>query len=302
MAVLPLATVQYVVQNVIDAVALGSLYALLALGLALLFGVLGLLNWAHGELIMVGGYAVVLLSGLFLPLIVLAMIGVVVLLALTMERVAFRPVRGARPETMLVTSFGISFLLQSVALMVFGSRPRSTTVSSSLLEPVTVAGISIPRLDLVTVGVAAACLVSLTLLLSRTRLGIQLRGAAQDFEMTMLLGVNANRVIAVAFGISGLLATAAAFLLVAQTGVVTPTFGANPVLIAFTAVIVGGMGSLVGGAVGGFVIGALSVLLQAILPTSLDPFRDAFLFGFVLIMLIARPEGLVVDRNRVTRV
>lgn len=298
----PLASAQFVVQNVINAVALGSLYALLALGLALLFGVLGLLNWAHGELIMVGGYSVVLLAGLFLPLALLAMVAIVVLLAVLMERVAFRPVRSARPETMLVTSFGVSFLLQSVALMIFGSRPRSSTVSASLLEPVSIAGISIPRLDLVTVAVAAVCLIALTLLLARTRLGIQLRGAAQDFEMTMLLGVNANRVIAVAFGISGLLASAAAFLLVAQTGVVTPTFGANPVLIAFTAVIVGGMGSLVGGAVGGFVIGALSVLLQAVLPGSLDPFRDAFVFAFVLAMLIARPEGLIVDKHRVNRI
>lgn len=293
---------QFVLQNALDALSLGALYALLALGLALLFGVMGLLNWAHGELIMAGGYTVVLLAGLAMPLLIVVMTAVVVTIALVMERVAFRPVRKAPPETLLVTAFAVSFLLQSVALMVFGATPRSTTVSASLLEPIEVAGLSVARLDLVTLAVGAALLLGLMLLLSRTRLGIQLRAAAQDFEMTMLSGVKANRVVALAFAISGVLAAAAAFLYVAQTGVVTSTFGSNPVLIAFTAVIIGGMGSLVGGVVGGFVIGIASVLLQVVLPQSLEPFRDAFLFSFVLAMLIVRPQGLIVNRHRVERV
>lgn len=296
------ADAQFVLQNVIDAVSLGMLYALLALGLALLFGVLGLLNWAHGELVMVGAYTLVLTGGLALPLVIPIMAVVVVALALLMERTAFRPVRESSAATLLVTSFAVSFLLQNLAFMILGPTPRTSTVSADLLRPIEIAGLAIPRLNLVTVAVGAALFVGLTLLLSRTRLGIQLRAAAHDFEMTLLLGVRANRVIALAFALSGLLATAAAFLLVAQTGVVTPVFGSTPVLIAFTAVIVGGMGTLLGGAVGGFVIGALTVLLQALLPSGLDPFRDAFLFGAVLLVLIVRPQGLIVDRHRVARI
>lgn len=297
-----LASFQGFMQNVVDAVSLGMLYAMLALGLALLFGVLGLLNWAHGELVMVGAYTLVLAGGLAVPLIVPLMTVVVIVVALLMERAAFRPVRQAGTETLLVTSFAVSFLVQNLAFMIFGATPKSSTVSANLLHPIDLLGLSVPRLDLVIFGVGAVALIALSLLLARTRLGIELRAAAHDFEMTTLLGVRANRVIALAFALSGILASAAAFLLVAQRGVVIPTFGNAPVLIAFIAVVVGGMGSLIGGVVGGFVVGALTVILQAALPGSLEPFRDAFLYAFVLAILIVRPHGLVTDKQRVNRI
>jgi branched-chain amino acid transport system permease protein len=295
-------TTDFVFQNIVDAISLGMLYALLALGLALLFGVLGLLNWAHGELIMAGAYVLVVVSSVTVPILIPLMVVIVVLIALAMERVAFRPVRNANAATLLVTAFGVSFLMQSLAFVIFGATPKSSTLSADLLQPIDIFGLAVPKLNIVIVAIGGAFLVGLTLLLSRTRLGIQLRAAAQDFEMTLLLGVKANRVIAVAFAISGVLAATAAFLLVAQVGTVTPTFGATPVLIAFTAVIVGGMGSLIGGVVGGFIVGALTVTLQAVLPGTLDPYRDAFLFSLVLAILIVRPQGLIPDRSRIARI
>jgi branched-chain amino acid transport system permease protein len=296
------ATTQFIVQNIVDAIALGCLYALLALGLALIFGVLGLLNWAYGELIMVGAYVLVVMSSIVMPLLVPLMILIVVLVALLLERIAFRPVRTASAETMLITSFGVSFFLQSLALVIFGQTGKSATVANSLLQPVEIAGISIPRLDIVTVGLGATLLVGLTLLLTRTTLGIQLRAAAEDFEMARLLGVRANRVIAIAFVLSGISAAAAAFLLTVQTGIVTPSFGLTPVIVAFVAVILGGMGSLAGGALGGFSVGALSVALQALLPQSLRPYRDAFLYMLVFMMLTVRPQGLILAPHRIDRV
>jgi branched-chain amino acid transport system permease protein len=295
-------SVQFVIQNVVDAISLGFLYALLALGLALIYGVMGLLNWAHGELIMVGAYTVVMLAGLATPLVIVAAALAVVVVALLMERLAFRPVRTATPETALITSFGVSFLLQSLAFLIFGPTPKTSSVSANLLKPLHIGSVSIPRLDVVTVVVGAVLLTGLTLLLARTKLGIQLRAAAADFQMAQLLGVRANRVIAVAFAIAGVLGAVTAYLWVAQTGTVTPSFGFNPVLIAFTAVILGGMGSLFGGALGGFVVGAVSVTLQATLPGSLGPFRDAFLFTFVFAMLVFRPQGLIVPRHAVNRI
>lgn len=295
-------TSQFVIQNVVDALALGFLYAMLALGLALIFGVMGLLNWAHGEMVMVGGYAVVVFAGLAMPLTIFLTLASVVVLALLMERVAFRPVRLAGPEAGLITSFGVSFLLQNVAYMIFGATPKTSSTAAGLLEPITIGGISVPKLSLVTVATGAALLIGVTLLLNRTRLGIQLRAAAADFEMAQLLGVRADRVIAVAFAIAGVLAGVTAFLLLAQTGTVYPTSGFTPVLVAFTAVILGGMGSLLGGAVGGMFVGMLSVALQAILPAELRPFRDAFLFGFVFLMLIVRPQGLIVPKHVVSRI
>jgi branched-chain amino acid transport system permease protein len=293
---------QVLVQNVIDGIALGCLYALLAIGLALIFGVLGLLNWAYGELIMVGGYVLVILSSIFLPLLIPLMVLVVVLVALVMERVAFRPVRRASAETMLITSFGVSFLLQSLALLIFGQNGRSANVASGLLRPVDVLGVSVARLDIVIVGVGGVLLGGLAVMLWRTTLGIQLRAAAQDFEVAQMLGVRANRVIAVAFALSGISAGAAALLLTIQTGVVTPTFGLTPVVIAFVAVILGGMGSLTGGALGGLIVGALSVAFQALLPESLRPYREAFLYTVVFIMLTVRPQGLILASHRIDRV
>lgn len=300
---MPLAvTSQFVIQNVIDGIALGCLYALLAIGLALIFGVLGLLNWAYGELIMVGAYALVVCGSLVLPVLIPVMILVVVLAALLMERIAFRPVRRESSETMLITSFGVSFLLQSVALLIFGQNGKSVDVANGLLTPVDILGVSVSWLSIVVVIVAGALLAGLALLLWRTTLGIQLRAAAQDFDVAQMLGVRANRVIAVAFALSGISAGAAAFLLSVQTGVVTPTFGLTPVVIAFVAVILGGMGSLLGGALGGFIVGALSVAFQAALPQSLRPYRDAFLYTVVFIMLTVRPQGLILSRNRIDRV
>jgi branched-chain amino acid transport system permease protein len=295
-------SVSSVLQNVIDAVSQGSLYALFALGIALIFGIMRLINFAHGELIMCGAYALTVVSGPPLFVRILATMGVVVAVALAMERVAFRPVRGANPATLLVTSFAVSYLLQNLAILIFGSVPRSTTVSSALNESITIGSLQVPKLQLVTIAITVVLLVALAAFLNRTSTGAEMRAAAEDFRMARLLGVRANVVIATAFAISGLLAGVAAVLLVAQTGTVTATMGLTPVLFAFIATILGGMGSLKGAVIGGFVVGALGVALQATLPLEARPYRDAFLFAAVLAIMVARPQGLVVDRSVVTRV
>jgi branched-chain amino acid transport system permease protein len=294
--------VHQLIQNAIDALSFGSLYALFALGIALIFGIMGLINFAHGELIMVGGLALVLLGHPGWPLLILATLGIAVVFALAMERVAFRPVRGADPITLLVTSFAISYVLQNLAEVTFGSVPRTTNLSTSLAESFSVGGIYIPKLDVVTVIVTAILLVALGLFLGRTRTGVQMRAAAEDFRMARVLGVNANRVIATAFVLSGVLAGVAAILLVAQTGVVTPTIGSGPVLIAFIATVLGGIGSLRGAVLGGFILGIITVALQAYLPLEFRYYRDAFAYTAVIAMLLVRPQGLIVAKSIVNRV
>lgn len=295
-------TLEQIVQYVVDALSTGSMYALLALGIALIFGVMQLINFAHGELIMVGGYVLALLAGLPLGVLLVLTIVAAVVLALAMERAAFRPVRGADPATLLVTSFALSFMLQNLAMVVFGSLPKTTNVSTALSRTIEIGGISISRLNIATIVVTLLLLIGLALFLTRTRIGTQMRAAAEDFGMARLLGVKANRVIAMAFAISGVLAGVAAIALVAQTGAVTPTMGVTAALFAFIATILGGMGSLQGAVLGGFVLGALTVLLQAVLPLELRPYRDAFTFIAVIAMLVLRPQGLIVARSRVTRV
>jgi branched-chain amino acid transport system permease protein len=290
------------IQHVIDALTYGSQFALYALGIALIFGIMGLINFAHGELIMVGAYTIVLIGHPPWPVMVLATIGMAIVFALSMERIAFRPLRGANPATLLIASFAVSYGLQNLAILTEGSAPQGTSVSTWLSESFQIGSLSIRKLDLVTVGVTIVLLIALGLFLQRTRMGVQMRAAAEDFRMARILGVKANTVIAAAFGISGLLAGIGAYLLVAQTGQVAPDLGSNPVLYAFVATVLGGMGSLRGAVLGAYVFGAIFVALQSYLPLELRSYRDAFAFAAVIVMLLVRPQGLIVARSSVTRV
>lgn len=293
---------QEVVQTSIDALTLGSLYALYALGIGLIFGILQLINFAHGELVMVAGYILVFVSGVFLPVTVFVAVLASVCCALAIERVAFRPIRGASPATLLVTSFAVSIVLQSGAELAFGALSKGVNVSTTLTESFVAGDVLIPKLSVVAVGTTLLLLGSLVFFLRRTPLGIQMRAAAENFPMARLMGVRANRVIAASFAISGLLAGAAAFLLVAQTGSVSPTMGVNVVVIAFIATILGGIGSLVGAVAGAIILGALTVALQTSLPYELLPFRDAFVFGLVLATLVLRPRGLIAAKSYIARI
>lgn len=286
-----------IVQTFVDACSLGGLYALFALGVALIFGIMRLINFAHGDLIMIGALTVALLADIDLWLRACIAGLVVTVLALAMERVAFRPVRSASPATMLVTSFAVSFLAQNLVILIFGSAPRSTTVSETLSGSFSVGDVVISKLNVLTLGLTAFLLVGLIAFFDRTRLGLEMRAAAEDFMTARMLGVRANVVIAAAFAMSGLLAGAAAVLLVAQTGTVSPTMGVNAVLVAFIATVIGGMGSLGGAVLGAFVVGAATVSLQVSLPLEMRPYRDALVFGLVILTLLVRPQGLLGGRG-----
>jgi branched-chain amino acid transport system permease protein len=292
-----------VVKGVIDSISLGSLYALFALGIALIFGVMRLVNFAHGEFIMIGAYAVVVMNPHAPVLVVVAgAVATVVIFALLTERLAFRPVRDADPATLMVTSFAVSFLLQNLATLIFGALPRTTNISSWLAESVSIAGSSVSRVSIVAVVATATLVGALALFLDKTRRGIEMRAAADNFQMARLLGVRANRVIAGAFAISGVLAGVASVLFIAQTGTVTPELGVTPLIIAFFATVLGGMGSLRGAVLGAFLLGAFSTTFQMALPIELRPFRDAFVYGLVVLLLLARPQGLIVSAAHRTRI
>lgn len=297
-----LASTTTVLQACVDSISLGCMYALFALGIALIFGVMGLMNFAYGELVMVGGYGAVYFTAIGEPWLALAVIAVVIVAGLIMERLAFRPLRGASPATLLVASFGLSIVLQNGAEMAFGSLGKSTNLLSSLTTAYTVGAISIPKLSVATVVLTIVLVGGLIAFLRFTDLGIQMRAAAENFTMATLMGVRANRVIATAFAISGLLAGVAALLLVTQTGSVTTTIGTNVIVVAFVATILGGAGSLAGAVLGGLLLGTLTVVLQDTLPLDLRSFRDAFVYGLVLAMLVVRPRGLIVSRSRQQRV
>jgi branched-chain amino acid transport system permease protein len=294
-------------QVCVDALSLGSLYALAALGVGLLFGVMRLINFAHGDFITVGAYSLIvpstsaaatLLLGCWpWPLMVLAVTAVVVALALVSERLAFRPLRSASPETLLIASFALSFLIEYLLLFFYGSRPKAIDVGSVLNQQIDIGGLRVAGLDLVTIALTIFLMGGLALFLKHTRFGIQMRASTEDFRMIRLLGVRADRVIALAFAISGILAAAVSLVLIARTGVLFPRMSIQLVMIAFVATVVGGMGSLAGAAVGGYFLGAVGVGMQEFLPEAVRSSRDAFVFGLVILVLLLRPQGLLPTRS-----
>lgn len=282
-------------QELIEALSLGSLYGLATLGIALLFGIMGLVNFAYGELIMIGAYALtwnIVLHQAWFVVVVVVVITVMVA-ALLQERIAFRSVRRASGTTLMVTSFALSIALQDIAATLGGARPVGVSSPIGGAEQIHFAGLHIAQVDLITILTTLVLLVALSTFLQRTDIGIQMRAAAEDFRMARLLGVRADRVVAVAFAISGLLAGVLAILLMGRTGSVSPTIGIQFVLIGFVATVIGGMGRLDGAVLGGFLLGFLSIGIGALLPSALTPFRDAVAFSIVITVLLVRPRGIL---------
>ncbi|GJL90208.1 MAG: branched-chain amino acid ABC transporter permease [Minwuia thermotolerans] len=303
----------FALQVLMNALSLGSLYALAALGIGLLFGVLKLINFAHGDFITVGAYALIvpsaatqatLMIGDFHPLILIpCIVVVVVILALIAEFLVFRPLRNASPATLMIGSFALGFVIQNILIMIYGGRPKAVGIWSDLsLGVELMPGVEVPKLQLIIIGVTLVLMVVLVLFLTRTKYGIHMRAAAEDFRMARMLGIEANRVIMLAVAISGMLAAAVSMLFVVQTGILDFRMGVSLMLFAFIATVIGGMGSLVGAVVGGFAVGAVSILLQTFLPSEMRVFRDVFVFAIVIFILLVRPQGLVMSRASRERV
>ena len=300
------------VQNLIDAISLGSLYALVALGIGLLFGILRLINFAHGDFITVGAYALIvpsadvtarlLIGGWPWPVMIPTICLIVVILALLTDGLIFRRLRRASSPTLMIASFAASYIIQNGILMAYGARPKAVNLWSGADTQVYIGVIRVPTLELVTLGTTLVLMTAITLFLKRTALGVQMRAAADDFRMAQYLGVRGDVVIGLAFAISGILAGVVSLLYTTQSGSLSYALGVPLALFAFVAVVVGGMGSLVGAVVGGFVIGLIVTMLQAYLPPDLRAFRDAFAFAFVILVLLVRPAGLVPSRGTFERI
>ncbi len=286
------------VQQTVNALALGGTYALLALGLAVVFSIMGLINFAHGELMTISGYTLMYcgISGLpfavSVPLAILA----AVLAAVAMERIAFRPVRGGSGATMLITSFAVAMILQVLFQNLISPRSQAVALPQILSQSVHLGNVIIGVNKIAAIGATVLMLVFLDHFMNRQKTGIAMRAAAEDFAVARLMGIRANTVIAGAFAISGLLAGVAAVLWVSQRASVDPLMGFTPVLKAFIAAILGGLGSLRGAVAGGFMLGFIEVYLAAFLPQALQEFRDPIGLGLVVLILLFRPNGMIPSR------
>jgi branched-chain amino acid transport system permease protein len=287
--------VSQALQQAVNALSLGSTYALLALGLAMVFSILGLINFAHGELVTIGGYVMWTLTNHGLPweaVVPLTMLACA-LAAVAMELIAFRPLRGASLVTLLITSFAISIFIQ-VALQVFiDTAPKGIGVPSWADNTIRLGSASVSLTKLLTGAATVVALILLTLFMRRTILGVAMRAAAEDFGAVRLMGVRANLVVVSAFALSGLLAGLAAVFFYDRIAAVSPGDGTPLVISAFTAVILGGAGNLIGAVVGGYALGIAQSLLEANLQGSISQFSQALALAIVIGLLLLRPQGLV---------
>lgn len=301
-----------VLQILFDALSLGSLYALGALGIALIFGVMRLVNFAHGDYIAFCVFALlwpsidaaaIVFAGklpaiVLIPLILAIGAGI----SVVSEILVFRRFRNVNPATMMIASFALGFVIKYLLLLMYSSRPKSIDLWSNLSLPVEILGARIPLLQVITICITIIILIALTAFLKRTRFGLEMRAAAENFTMARMLGVRANRVIMLAFALSGMLAAAVGLILATQTGTADIQMGASIMLIAFIATVIGGLGSLPGAVIAGFLIGGASSLMQVILPPDARPFKDAFVYGAVIVTLIWRPNGLFASKSAKLRV
>jgi branched-chain amino acid transport system permease protein len=278
----------------VDAIGLGAIFALMAVGIGLVFGVMRLVNFAYGQLIMAGAFALAFASDRGWPVGVgIALcIAVVLVLSLALERVVFRPLRSQSAAVMLIATFAVAFLLQSIALLWFGPLGKTVTSLVELNRPVSVGGVDVRKITIVAIVTAAVCLVLLVALLNRTAIGLHMRAAAMDFPTARLLGVRANLVSTVAVLIAGVLAAVVAVLLTVQFPTVTPTFALQETILVLAGVVVGGMTRLLPATLGGFLIGYVSGLLGGALPSSQSQYLPSFVFGLVILVLLLRPDGL----------
>jgi len=287
--------VSSLLQNVIDGLGLGSIYALLALGIAVIFGVMHLLNFAHGELITVGAYVTYwsFTQGISWYWIAPMLVVTGLLTSLAIEQVAFRWVRGASDSTLLLTSFGVHFVVEAIFLMYVSASVKTFARPGWITRTVDLGIVNVEIFDLVVISVTVVTLLLTAALLQRTMFGIALRAAAEDFDAARLMGVRSNNVIRGAFALSGALAGIAAVFWLMRAGQATPGAGLSPMLKGVLAALIGGLGSLRGAVIGGLALGLTEVLLRSQLPSSMAGLTNGFVFVLIALLFIFRPQGII---------
>ena len=279
--------------NLINGLSLGSIYAIIALGYTMVYGIAKMLNFAHGDVIMVGAY--IAFCGLQywnLPPVLAILLAMVVctLLGITIEGLAYRPLRQATSLAVLITAIGMSYLLQNLALMIWGANPKSfpgTFINSGSLR---LGQLSVSSATLITILANIIIMIALTLFTSRTKMGKAMRCVSEDRGAAQLMGINVNRTISVTFAIGSALAAVAGVLLCSSYPILQPTTGSMPGIKAFTAAVFGGIGSIPGAMIGGILLGVIEIFGKAYISTALG---DAIVFAVLIIVLLVRPTGLL---------
>ena len=278
----------------INGISLGSVYAIIALGYTMVYGIARMLNFAHGDIIMVGGFTVftiVTTMGVSPVVVILASVVVCTVLGVTIERVAYRPLRDASPLAVLITAIGVSYLLQNVALLIFGSNARQFT-SVITVPALKLAGgkLSISSVTIVTILSCIVIMAALMAFINKTKMGQAMLAVSEDRGAATLMGINVNRTISVTFAIGSALAAVAGVLLCSAYPSLSPYTGSMPGIKAFVAAVFGGIGSIPGAFIGGILLGIIENLAKAYISSQLS---DAIVFSVLIIVLLVRPTGIL---------
>lgn len=282
------------VSFLVNGISLGSIYAIIALGYTMVYGIARMLNFAHGDVIMIGSYLVfVLMGSLGMPPFV-AVLGAMVgctLLGITIERIAYKPLREAPSLAVLITAIGVSYLLQNVALLIWGSNPKSFT-SVVKMDPIRLfdGQLVITGETLATIIISVIIMIALTLFVNSTKMGRAMLAVSEDKGAAQLMGINVNRTISLTFAIGSALAAIAGVLLCSTYPTLQPTTGAMPGIKAFVAAVFGGIGSIPGAMLGGVLLGVIESLSKAYISSQM---ADAIVFGVLVIVLLVKPTGIL---------
>ena len=282
--------------TILDGLSLGAIYALIALGYTMVYGIAKMLNFSHGDIIMVGAYAILVtinanghpLLGVVAAVVVCTVVGIVI------EKVAYKPLRGASPLAVLITAIGVSYLLQSIAQLIFKSKSQAVTISETHMVNIGSAELNLNTI--LTLVVGAVIMVALTLFVKYTKTGRAMQAVSEDRGAAQLMGVNVNKIIMITFAIGSALAACAGVFYLMQIPSVSPTLGSMPGIKAFAAAVIGGIGSIPGAMLGGVILGVVEKLALSV--PVLAPYATAIEFALLIVILLVRPIGILGKKRR----
>ena len=281
------------ISYLVNGISLGSIYALIALGYTMVYGIAKMLNFAHGDIIMVGGFTVfTAMSTEWCPVWLSVVIGIIVctLLGVIVEKVAYKPLRNASPLAVLITAIGVSYLLQNVALIIFDSASQSFTSVVKNVAPVTIGGVTISMETIISIVVSVIIMICLTFFINKTKAGKAMLAVSEDKGAAQLMGINVNSTISLTFAIGSALAGVASVLLCSSYPQISPYTGSMPGIKAFVAAVFGGIGSIPGAMIGGILLGVIENLSKAYISSQLS---DAIVFLVLIVVLIVKPTGIM---------
>lgn len=290
----------YFLSQLVNGLKLGSVYAMVAIGYSMVYGILRLINFAHGDIMTVGVYTILVLMTTFgMPLWSTVLIAIVIAVAvgLSAERVAYRPLRTAGEESTLVSSLAVSIFLQNLMVMIFSPQRKAFQLPENLTVLHQIGSIKLSTMNIITFISVFLILIVLSYVIKKTRIGMAMRACSDNMNASKLMGININVVIVAAFAIGSALAALSGLMLAGEYKTIDPLMGFIPGLKAFCAAVLGGIGRLEGAVLGGFIMGIAEMLFAGLMPTEITPYRDAFVFLLLIVVLLIRPNGILGSKD-----